>query len=99
MKKLKLIISLEELLDENLFITKLDGALYSQFADFTNIFREVQNPKLKHISRKYYRKSYLMKYFSELYNEGDFMYSMKYEEEKERLIELLCLTIANTRKN
>ncbi|MDT3818373.1 hypothetical protein RPL54_07900 [Staphylococcus aureus] len=58
-------VSLEELLDENLFITKLDGALYSQFADFTNIFREVQNPKLKHISRKYYRKSYLMKYFSE----------------------------------
>lgn len=58
-------VSLEELLDENLFITKLDGALYSQFADLTNIFREVQSPKLKHISRKYYRKSYLRKYFSE----------------------------------
>lgn len=58
-------VSLEELLDENLFVTKLDGALYSQFADFTNIFREIENPKLKHVSRKYYRKSYLIKYFSE----------------------------------
>lgn len=47
-------VSLEELLDENLFITTLDGALYSQFADLTNIFREVQSPKLKHISRKYF---------------------------------------------
>lgn len=57
-------ISLEELLENDLFITPLDGAFYSQFADLANIFREKNNPKLKHVSRKYYKKSYLKKYFS-----------------------------------
>ncbi|CAC5966928.1 TPA: hypothetical protein ACF9K4_002761 [Staphylococcus aureus] len=57
-------VSLEELLENDLFITPLDGAFYSQFADLANIFREKNNPKLKHFSRKYYKKSYLKKYFS-----------------------------------
>ncbi|MFU0767371.1 hypothetical protein [Staphylococcus warneri] len=57
-------VSLEELLENDLFITPLDGAFYSQFADLANIFREKNNPKLKHVSRKYYKKSYLKKYFS-----------------------------------
>lgn len=57
--------SLDSLCINNLFLSDLDKAVYCHMADMIALQRLFGDKKLKHKSRKYYKKSYLNKYFSQ----------------------------------
>ncbi|MCD3220669.1 hypothetical protein GP484_12380 [Mammaliicoccus sciuri] len=57
--------SLDLLCINDLFLSDLDKAVYCHMADMIALQRLFGDKKLKHKSRKYYKKSYLTKYFSQ----------------------------------
>lgn len=58
-------LSLDTLCINNLFLSELDKAIYCHMADMIALQRFFSDEKLKHKSRKYYNKSYLIKYFNQ----------------------------------
>lgn len=61
-------ISLKEMIENDFFLSELDKAIYCHTADIVFLQRNIENPNLKHVSRKYYKKSYLNKYFRKYIN-------------------------------
>lgn len=57
-------ISLDELLENNVFLNELDSAVYCQMADLVYILKHIDNPNINEIIKDYYKESYLVKYFS-----------------------------------
>ncbi|HCV3033279.1 TPA: hypothetical protein OV333_000284 [Staphylococcus aureus] len=58
-------LSLDVLCENDLFLSELDKAVYCHMADMIALQRLFGDDKLKHRSRKYYKKSYLVKYFKQ----------------------------------
>lgn len=58
-------ISLEEMLENDVFINKFDEAVYSQMADLVYILKHINHPDLNNILKRYYDNSYLKRYFNE----------------------------------
>lgn len=58
-------LNLDVLAENDMFLSELDKAIYCHTADIVFIQRHAEDKNLKHVARKYYKKSYLMKYFSD----------------------------------
>lgn len=57
-------VSLDELLENKVFLTDFDSAVYCQMADLVYILKHIDEPNINEIAKLYYNQSYLVKHFS-----------------------------------
>ncbi|HFD7614735.1 TPA: hypothetical protein ACF50D_002777, partial [Staphylococcus aureus] len=57
-------VSLDELLENKVFLTEFDSAVYCQMADLVYILKHIDEPNINEIAKLYYNQSYLVNHFS-----------------------------------
>ncbi|HDC9329415.1 TPA: hypothetical protein O9Q04_002780 [Staphylococcus aureus] len=57
-------VSLYELLENKVFLTEFDSAVYCQMADLVYILKHIDEPNINEIAKLYYNQSYLVNHFS-----------------------------------